>query len=266
MQGVCRFCGNAGEGESFTEWVRDTFTNHDLLVPGEIVCNICSFWFEQRSTELQQRMGKDKPQKMQNYSHFVVGGEWKPVSKGNKPEMRRLLTNVPFPELAAIAVSGQKHVAFRARRNSPGQAAGWVQFEEQSVWVDQTQLTGLLDVVEALYQGFSKEEIERGEYFPNRIMTFGIEKWQELEEQLRPERGRVIFALALFLAQRSDDGTGDQEAGSGPAESNLERGAGRLQAPVPDEHLGAVSEPGSGSGLYRQPGEVRQLSLFEPGS
>jgi hypothetical protein len=38
--------------------------------------------------------------------------------------MLELLTTFPFPELAAIAESGQKHIIFRAPRNPAGQASG----------------------------------------------------------------------------------------------------------------------------------------------
>jgi len=69
---TCRICGFEKTGDIFDDWVPDTFTNFGLLYPGNIICNDCKFWFNQHSVELQQRMGKDKPQKMQNYSHFVI--------------------------------------------------------------------------------------------------------------------------------------------------------------------------------------------------
>lgn len=269
--GICRFCGQPGTGPAFNDWVKDTFTNFDRLLPGDIICNGCLFWFDQRSTELQRRMGKEKPQKMQNYSHLVIGGEWRPLSKGDKAEMRRALLEMPFPELAAIADSGQKHIAFRARRNPPGQAAGWVQFEEQCLWVEPSALAGLLEVIEELYQGFSKSEIESGEYFPHRILQFGLDRWQALEERIRAERGKLLFALAIFLAQKAEekgaeDGSRDQDAGCRSAEGDLAGHTEGVQEPLPAQHLGAISEPGEVVGLHRQLGEVRQLSLFEPGS
>lgn len=120
----CRFCGGNGEGIQFQDWVKPTFTDRDKLLPGEIVCNACLFWFEEASQELANITGKDKPQRMRNYSHFVVNGEWIPLSKGDKARMVELLTSEPFPELAAIADSGQKHIVFRARRNPQGSKAG----------------------------------------------------------------------------------------------------------------------------------------------
>lgn len=262
---ICRICGKAGEGAPFAGWVRDTFTNYDLLKPGTIICNDCMFWFEQRSTELQRRMGKDKPQRMQNYTHFVIGGVWEPVSKGNKKRMAELLLTPPFPELAAIAVSGQKHLAFRARRNAPGQAAGWVQFEEQSAWVDPRELAKLMRIVERLYTVFSKGEIETGKYFPARIMTFGVGPWHDLEEQIRPIRSTVLFQIALFLAQRSeDDGAGYEDDGSDAAKNNLAGSATGLQVALQDDDLGAVRERDSSGIIYVEPGGVYQPDLFAP--
>jgi hypothetical protein len=89
---ICRICGQPGEGQSFQKWVRDTFTNWDLLHPGEIICEACAFWFEQRSAELQARMGKDKPQRMQNYSHFVRGIEWTQDLIGNSGDLAASFT------------------------------------------------------------------------------------------------------------------------------------------------------------------------------
>jgi hypothetical protein len=264
MKGVCRICGLPKEGDPFDAWVKDTFTNHDILYPGEIICSDCLFWFDQRSTDLQRIMGKDKPQKMQNYSHFVIAGEWRPVSKGNKPEMARLLLTPPFPELAAIAVSGQKHIAFRARRNPIGHTAGWVQFEEQAVWIEPGALADLLKTIETLYAVFSKGEIEMGQYFPARIMQFGLDRWRGLESILKPIRQTTLFQLALFLAQRSDDGE-QSRIGGDPAQDHLAGDTSGLQEQVPHDDLGAVRERDQIGSLHEQPGEVHQLDLFSSG-
>lgn len=268
MNGICRICGKPGEGQDFDAWAPKTFTNWDLLFPGEVICDACAFWFAQRSEELTRRTGKEKLQRMQNYSHFEKGGEWTPLGKGDKARMQELLLAPPFPEMAAITTSGQKHIAFRARRrlNPPGATAGWVQFEEHSLWVEPEKLRALLDIIEELYTVFSKSEIETGQYSPWRIQQFGLGEWLALEEQIKPIRQTLLFALALFLAQRSEDGSGTTEAaGSGPAHSNLAGDTGGIQKQVPHEHLGAVREPGAVGGVHVEPGKVRQLNLFEVG-
>lgn len=206
-EGVCRFCGALGFGESFDSWVPDTFMNYDLLVPGSVICHKCAFWFEQKSVPLQQKMNKDKPQKMQNYSHFLLGEEleWVPVSKGNKREMARLLLTSPFPRMAAIAVSGQKHLAFRARRNPPGESKGWIQFEEQAIWIYPGVLLDHIETIKKLINDFSKSEIGSGIYSSNRIMKFGLDRWDEAESKLRKVRGSPVFPVALFLSQKDED-------------------------------------------------------------
>ena len=264
MQDQCKFCGQASEGVSFADWVKPTFTDFDKLQGGEIVCNACLFFFAEASQELAERMGKDKPQRMRNYSHFVVNGEWTPLSKGNKDKMRELLLGDFFPELAAIADSGQKHIVFRATRNAPGSKSGWVQFEEQRLYLIPEELRTLLLPVEGLYAGFSKGEIETGDYAGWRIIKFGLECWQELESQIKGQRGKPIFSLALFLAQRSDDGeSGNQESGSSAIDGNLARSISRLQEPLPNDDLDAIREPGQKRGIHKQSGKVHQSTLFE---
>jgi hypothetical protein len=194
--GVCRSCGCTGTGLPFDSWVRDTFTDWDKLRPGELVCHACQFCFTDRNDALTRLTGKDKPQRMRNYSHFVVGGKWMPLSKGDKRKMRKLLSS--SPGVAIVAESGQKHIIFRAK-------PGWWQFEEQSLLPFPAELADLLDPVERLYAGFSKAEIETGRYAQHRVLKFGVAEWGPLEAQIRPVRGTARLALALFLAQREEE-------------------------------------------------------------
>jgi len=261
---TCRICGKKGEGIQFYTWVKDTFTNYDLLKIGEIICKNCEFWFDQKSTELQRLLGKDKPQKMQNYSHFIIGNEWRPVSKGDKHLMAQFLLSSPFPTLAAIAVSGQKHIAFRARQNPPGQSAGWVQFEEQAVWVIKDDLSILLKMIEELYTTFNKDEIGSGNYYPARILIFGMDRWYSLEQHIRPIRHSILFQLALFLAQRSNDDGENASDGSDAAKNNLAGNTARLQKTLSNDNLDTVRERNTGRELHQQPGQVHQLNLYTP--
>lgn len=205
MQGQCRMCGLSGEGELFDKWVKPTFTNYDKLKQGNIICNDCLFWFNEADTNLAKIVGKDKPQRMRNYSHFIVNGQWTPLSKAHKRRMLELLS-VPnaFPELAVIADSGQKHIAFQAKRNEAGQSEGWVQFEEAALWVVPNKLKALIAVIEEMKQGFSEGVIESAEYEGAFVIKFGFAKWQRLENVIKQHRGTLLFNLALFLSQRED--------------------------------------------------------------
>jgi hypothetical protein len=142
------------------------------------------------------------PQKFRNYSHFVVRGVWVPLSKGDKAQMRGLLLSTP--DVALIAVSGQKHLFFRS-------APGWWQIEEQFARPFPEQLTATLALIEPLYQGgITKAEIESGRYEPRRVLAYGLDVWHYAEQQIMPLRGTLRLQLALFLAQKGDpDGTAE---------------------------------------------------------
>jgi len=247
---------------SFEKWVKPTFTDHDKLLAGDGVCSDCLFWFNERSKELATLVGKDKPQRMRNYSHFVQVDKWMPLSKGNKQRMQEILFTYPFPTLAAIADSGQKHIVFRARRNPPDSTCGWIQFEEQALFVQPQELKDLLELIETLYAHFSKGEIETGDYKSYRVMSFGVERWQGLEEQVNPRRGSLLFKVALFLAQRREDGQVEGASG-GSAMDGLARDTAGLQETLPPQHLATVRGPREKRGVHKQPGQVRQLALFE---
>lgn len=255
--GTCRVCGNAGYGVSFSDWVRDTFTDHDKLKVGEILCDACQFCFEESSELLRQRVGKDKPQRMRNYSHFVLNGEWVPLSKGDKARMVSVLRQ--SPNVAVIATSGQKHIIFRSQ-------PGWWQIEEKGVLPFSQQLWPLLDVVEALYVLFSKDEIETGRYDQRRIMQFGVAQFLELESVIKPVRGSLPLELALFLSQKKEDDNGGlPERVSSSAEivdSALAQSGASVQAEVRPKHLGTVSEPDPQRSVHGEPEQILQLTLF----
>ncbi len=202
---------------------------------------------------------------MQNYSHFIVNGEWVPVSKGDKRKIAELLLTDYLPEMAAISVSGQKHVAFRAKRNPPGQSAGWVQFEERTIWVEQDKLRELLSIIERLYTVFSKQEIETGNYSPTRILQYGVGRWYDDEEKLKQVRKTDLFQLALFISQRSDEDGNDERNDCNNVENPVERNTAGLQEPLSDEHLGAVPGSDTVRSVHKQSPKVRQYHLFEDG-
>jgi hypothetical protein len=198
----CWLCG----GPAFMpiplkDFIKPTFTDHDKIAcpDSNLVCAACVFCHNERSELLATMVGKDKPQRMRNYSHFVVDGKWIPLGKGNKAKMAELLLRKP--ELAIIAISGQKHIIFRAQ-------PGWWQVEEQSALPFPSKLRELLGIIESLYVGFSKSEIESGNYAQYRIRKFGLPEWWALESQIKSERGGLPFTLALFLAQKKK-GEGD---------------------------------------------------------
>lgn len=258
LSGVCRFCGENAAGLDFSGWVKDTFNDHDKLLPGSIICQACQFAFDDASTLLTERTGKDKPQRMRNYSHFVVTGEWLPLSKGQKSEMIRALQS--GPQVAIIAEGGQKHIIFRAQ-------FGWWQFEEQALPPDIATLSSHLSAIQLLYDGgFSKEEIETGRYDGRRMMQFGIAEFLRLRSQVEPVRDSPLFGLALFLVQKTEMENGGLSAGVSPSvettDSPLARFERGVQTEIRTEYLESVRGQHSGGGVHQQGESFRQLDLF----
>lgn len=260
--GTCYLCGAAmthGVPASFPA----TFMDYDKArAPHSThICDGCAFTMAERSVELQARTGKDRPQCMRNYSHIVLRGEWLPLSKAQKRETYEAL--LQSPDAAVIAVSGQKHLCFRAQ-------PGWWQIEEQAVRPDPKRLPEIMATVQALYDaGFGKSEIESGNYLAYRIMRCGLSAWEALEAMARPHRGGAIFELAVYLVQKKgedDGGTTRGDATRTGGESGLRhlaRGGRGLQTPVRAQHLGSVSGAVAGGGADDgEPGDVYQPSLL----
>lgn len=193
-RGTCYLCGgwmDFGVPAKFPA----TFVDYDKAhAQSDYICDACAFCMSERSEVLMHKVGKDKPQCMRNYSHFVLGGEWIPLSKAQKREQYEILTR--RPEVAIVAVSGQKHLIFRAQ-------PGFWQVEEQRILPDPLGLAIVMNKVRQLYwSGFSKREILTGDYATNRIIKCGADRWQELESQIKPWRGSVLLELAVFLVQK----------------------------------------------------------------
>jgi hypothetical protein len=200
LAGTCRACGVPGFGAPFATWIKPTFTDHDKLSPGDIVCSACLFCFDDASSACAAALGKPEPQRMRNYSHFVRAGRWYPLSKGAKRKMSELVFDA---STVVIATSGQKHLCFRC-------PAGWWQIEEHTARPFPGMLRRLSVPVGALYQGgFSKAEIESGLYDQRRVTAFGIGAWRDADEIIRQHRRTLPLQLAIFLAQKDEDTNAD---------------------------------------------------------
>jgi len=208
--GGCRLCGASGVGVAWADWVKETFTDHDRVWPGAIVCQACLFCTDDHSTVLQQRTRRDKPQRMRNYSHVVtMSGRWLPLMKNEKRTLTAALLDTADPPIVAvISLAGQKHLVTRAR-------VGWWQIEEQTVRPDPEGLAQLLPPIVALYSaGATKGMIESGQYSAGVLRQLDLAAWQAAERVLRPSRGSWLFALGVWLAQKEE--TDDRDARHGP--------------------------------------------------
>ena len=138
-----------------------------------------------------------KPMKLQALTHIP-----------KRIEVRDWLLNPPEPPFTiAIAESGQKHILFLAqegfdRDNFP------VQFEMDCMQINRGNLTEAIELYEKLLAlGFSKTEIDSGNYRPDRILA-NFEQWQTIDKKVsllrsggKPSR---LLQLISFVAQRPE--------------------------------------------------------------
>jgi len=253
--GTCWLCGET-MARGRPAKMPPTFMDYDKVAAPDAthLCEACCFAMEERSATLQARLGSDKPGCMRNYSHVVLRGEWLPLSKAQKRETYEAL--LQSPELAVIAVSGQKHLLLRA------QSGRW-QVEETAVTPDPALLATMMAAIRPLYDGgFNKSEIETGRYLPRRIIRYGVEAWRAQEDVLRPWRGMALFELAVYLLQKGEvDG---RNGHGGDAGLGAVAGDGRgVQAQVRAGGVGPVSGAAPrGGDDDGGPGAVRQQRLL----
>ena len=110
-KGICRVTGLESEGIKFDSWVKETFNDHDRLFPGTIISNEALFCFEENSTLIQEKTGRDKPQRFRTYSHILKEGKWYCLTKSDKRLIFDLI--IQGAELVCLSDSGQKHVLFK---------------------------------------------------------------------------------------------------------------------------------------------------------
>jgi hypothetical protein len=132
---------------------------------------------------------------------YTEGKDTFPVVKNllTRVEIREFLLNPPEPPFTiAIAESGQKHIipwALKAQDKSffP------VLFELDTVYIDH-RFREYLQVYEQLLSlGFSKSEIDSGDYRSDRLMKVFDQYW-ELEEQIAAIRGTRLMALLNYVS------------------------------------------------------------------
>lgn len=190
--GICRITGKESIGLPFDKWVKDTFTDIQSLNPGTIISNEAAFCFDESSSIIQKKTGKDKPQRFRTYSHIVAKGQWFVLTKADKPLMLDIIVN-RNPDVVCLSESGQKHLVFK---NIPGL---W-QVENHIIPPDIATLTLLHNTFsELLSLGFSQGEAISGNYNHYRIVKAGVSHWKHNEDILAAYRGKSIFYFTSFL-------------------------------------------------------------------
>lgn len=249
--GTCRTCGLVGKGIAFARWVKDTFTDHDKLHPGDIVCAACLFgfddanpiitkarqWWESADDALSSPVNAERIQtwrKKKNLLSDAIPSSPKDIGLrelfggwGVPAKTRNFSHFVADGEWYYLS-KGQKAdmrrlllvgcpvavIADSGQKHLIFRArVGWWQFEEQALLPCSELLAHLLAPIEALYDaGASKTEIESGVYDNRTIYKIGVAVWQSNESQIKLHRGSLPFKLAVYLAQKEDaDDGGNNE-------------------------------------------------------
>lgn len=133
---------------------------------------------------------------------YTEGKDTFPVVKNllTRVEIREYLLNPPQPPFTiAIAESGQKHIIPWALE-AQSQDTFPVQFELDTVYID-CRFKEYLQIYEKLMGlGFSKTEIDSGDYRNDRLMKVFDQYW-ELEERIQAIRGTRLMELINYIAQ-----------------------------------------------------------------
>lgn len=250
---LCWLCGGEthGRGRRHKDVIRKTFTNTNYAraITSESICVACSWILDQRF--------------IRNWSLLVVDGRFEHPARDR---VREIVTNPPttYPWLLSIAVSGQKHISF------PGHVVRSVKdaqvlLEQVPVKLPPEGIGEVLEPVEMLYTGgFSKAEIQSGQYRQDRIIRFGLSKWRGCEELIAPLRGSQLFELAVFVSQKREEESWSLDS--------IQRIETLQQRPLSSTQSTEAETPGeskshrtSGESSSEQPGQQpkgQQLSLF----
>jgi len=188
---TCWLCGGetGGLGLPTKKAIKDTFTDHPYArgQGSASVCAGCAFCLSMRE--------------LRNYS-ILATVEY--ILHPSRSKWQDILLAPPEPPFVmCLAVSGQRHLSFKAPVNLDREKFT-VLLEDQAVHVIPEKLKSVLEAVEALYVYFTKEEIATGRYSQHRIKECGLRRWERLDANVVDWRGRPLFELALFVAQKRE--------------------------------------------------------------
>lgn len=190
---TCWLCGGEidnGRGMPTKKAIKPTFTDHPYARGhgSSSVCAGCAFCLSTRE--------------LRNYSILATAaGE---LQHPSRAKWREILTNPPEPPFVmCLAVSGQKHLSFKAPVNLDRNHFT-ILLEEREIFVIPERIEQAIGVIEALYSYFTKDEIATGRYNQHRIRECGLARWERLETDAEAWRGRPLFDLAIFVAQKRE--------------------------------------------------------------
>lgn len=190
LKGDCWLCGcQTDRGHPKNKIILPTFTDGNLAKSpwSDLVCEHCTHILSYRE--------------LRNYSIFADSNGLKHPSR---IQIRDILLNPPEPPfLLCVAESGQRHLTFKAIVNY-SKDRFIARMDNFNVIVEPGKFKWLLELTEELYQTFTKDEIGSSDYKSHKIKEFGLERWEKIENQIKPMRKSSLFQLVLFVAKREE--------------------------------------------------------------
>lgn len=217
----CYLCASPNAAHPLT--LKDSFTAHSICKApdSKVMCDRCSWVLPLRCWYLNPNKKKWGKLFSRNWSWLFVGDTLvSPVIQGEhtegkdtlpivsnlatRVEIREWLINPPEPPFTiAIAESGQKHILPWAQ-TAYNRDRFPIQFELDTVYIERQKFRNLLECYESLMAlGFSKTEIDSGEYRSDRLMK-SLADWEPLEETIALHRGERRLELISYVAQMPD--------------------------------------------------------------
>jgi hypothetical protein len=217
----CYICGSENATQPLA--LKDSFTAHTRCkCPNSK--NLCQRCFDCIEGQYKQcwyyHPSKEKWSKLwgRNWSWLISSNLSFPMfSEGNKEDgllevrnlptreqIREWLIDPPNPPFTiCIADSGQKHTyPFAVESNS--RELFPVLFEETLIYCNRQSFIEVLNNIELLItMGFTKTEIQLGDYSPSRMIKMKLSEFLPIEQSLQLTRGTDIFNLAIFVAKKS---------------------------------------------------------------
>lgn len=202
----CFYCGGVcGEDYSVKKYVKDTFTNRDIVrrPSSQFICSGCVACFEDRDIVLitgEQR----KDQRTRQYSWIFTKSQKIAATKAHLKEITEIILNPPDPPFGIVLVtSGQKQLLFRS-------VIAWssddfpVMLEDEIITVSRQQLQDKIALAKIVIAAIGKPSLSEMEsnhairyfdYYGN-IYSFGL--WKN-------EMNSPISRLALYLSPSQKD-------------------------------------------------------------
>lgn len=191
---TCCICNNKiSEGYKRKDIVSRDFNDFDYFSSSPLICLPCAFCIR---TPMLRRT-----------SFIATQDKFIPLKRD---ELEEYLFSPPDPPFVfCITSSYKKHLSFKAEVNFSSDIFS-IRYDDNNILFSRKEMRGYYNILEELYEIFSKTEIKIGNYSQARILKFGLERWRTLEYIIKEIRGALPFELLLYVLNRSKSNERDK--------------------------------------------------------